>query len=221
MKTKIVILLCFISFFSNAQEIPKLNAGIDLLIFKGSYENEYGTTTYSSRGGVFLEKAFQFNFLKQIVLTPGLSYKSIHEKTQGGGMGAGSSSDLNHYTISGYLKFIRKAEIIKIKPAVLYYGGFGGAHFYTWAKGSASNHSVFYEEANWENLNYKEDPSPLFKKMYFGFLTGIEFTNNGFIRPSFEVRFMPLYAESKGNVLNPFELAINLAFGSKKLEQKE
>lgn len=215
MNTKIAIVLCFMSLFSKAQEIPKLNAGIDFLTFKGSYENENGTTHYSSRGGIFLEKAFQLYFINQFVLSPGLSFKSINEKYSGGGMGGGSSSDLNHHTISGYLKIIHRAEIIKFKPSVLYYGGFGGAHFYTWAKGSASNHSTLYEQANWENPNYKEDPSHLFKKMYIGFLAGVEFATTGFIRPSFEVRFMPIYAESHGNLLNPFELAINLAFGSR------
>jgi len=41
MKAKIVLLLCFLSFFSNAQEIQKFNAGFNFLLFKVSYENGY------------------------------------------------------------------------------------------------------------------------------------------------------------------------------------
>lgn len=221
MKTKIAILLCFTSLFLNAQEIPKLNTGIDFLIIYKNLDNSNGALNYSSKGGVFIEKPFQISLLRQIVLSPGLSFKAINENFNGGGLGAGSTSDLNHYSINGYLKIIRKTDIIKIKPAVLYYGVFGGPHLYTRAKGSKSNYSMFYPEANWENQNYKEEPSHFFKKMYFGFLTGIEFTGNAFIKPSMEVRFLPIIGEYKENVLNPFELAINLAFGTQKLKLKE
>ena len=80
---------------------------------------------------------------------------------------------------------------------------------------------MFYKEANWENPNYKEDQSHLFKKMYFGFLTGIEFTNNTLISPSLELRFIQRYGEYKGAVLNPFEIAINLVLRSKMIKSKE
>ena len=220
MKTKTVLLLCFISLFSNAQEIQKLNVGLDFLLFKGSYENGYGTVNYSSKGGAFIEKAFQLNFLKQTFLSPGLSYKSINEKFSGGGLGGGSASNLNHYAMSGYLKIIHKTEILKLKSAAFYYGAFGGAHFITWARGSASSYSLLYEQANWENPDYKEDPSHLFNKMYFGILTGVQFTNNSFIKPSLELRLLPLYGEYKEHVVSPFELVLNLGFGEKVQNKK-
>lgn len=221
MRTKILLLLCFISLLSMAQEIPKLNAGIDFLLFNGEIENSSGTFNYSSKVGFFLEKPFQSNASKRIFFNPGLSFKAINQDYSGGGLGAGSTSELNHYSISGYLKIIYKTDFINKKHTGLYFGVFGGTPFYTWVKGSTSSYSTLYPEANWEKPNYKEHPSQLFEKMYFGLLTGIGFANNAFIKPSLEVRFLPIFGEYKESVLNPFELAINLAFGTKKLKLKE
>ncbi len=215
MKTKIIALILLVSFYSKAQDIPKFNVGIDYLLLHASYENAYGSVEYSSRGGVFIEKPFQFDFLKPVGFSPGLSFKTIHENFGGGGLGGGSSSSLNHYSFSGYLKIIHKMNLEKIKPAVFYFGAFGGAHFYTWAKGSASSYSTLYPKANWKDSNYKEDPSHLFRKMYVGLLAGIEFPNKSFITPSFEVKYIPNYGEYKENVLSPVELSINLAFRTK------
>lgn len=215
MKAKTVLLLCFISLFSNAQEIQKLNVGFNFLLFKGSYENGYGTVNYSSRGGAFIEKAFQVNFLKQTFLSPGLSYKSINEKYSGGGLGGGSASQLNHYALSGYLKIIHETE------AGFYYGALGGANFITWARGSASSYSGLYEQANWENPNYKEDPSHLFHKMYAGILVGVQFTDISSIKPSLELRLLPRLGEYKEHVLSPFEVVLNLGFGGKVQNKKD
>ena len=215
MKTKIITLFLLVSFYSNAQEIPKFNVGIDYFLLHASYENGYGSADYSSHGGVFVEKPFQFSFLKPIVFSPGLSFKTIHENFGGGGLGGGSSSSLNHHSFSGYLRIIHKIRLEKIKPAMFYFGGIGGAHFYTWAKGSASSYSTLYPQANWQNSNYKEDPSHLFHKMYFGVLAGIEFTNNSSVTPSFEVKLLPKFGEYRENVLSPVELSINLAFEKK------
>lgn len=222
MKTFTSILLCLVTFLLNAQESPKLNIGMDFFLFNRIYENGYGKADYSSIGA-FIEKPIQLNFLRQTFLNPGISYKSINEDfaTSQSALGGSFSNDLNHNTFSGYLKIIRKVEMVKIKPAVLYFGAFGGAHFITWARGNARSSSVLYEQANWENSNYKENPSHLFNKMYFGFLTGIQFTNNSFIEPSLELRLLPLYGEYKGNKLNPFEIAINLGFGENRLKELE
>lgn len=218
MKAKTVLLLCFVSLFSNAQEIQKLNVGFNFLLFKGSYENGYGIVNYSSRGGAFIEKAFQVNFLKQTFLSPGLSYKSVNEKYSGGGLGGGSASKLNHYALSGYLKIIHETEIST--SAAFYYGAFGGANFVTWARGSASSYSSLYEQANWENPNYKEDPSHLFNKVYAGILTGLQFADISSIKPSLELRFLPRFGEYKEHVLSPFELVLNLGFGRKVQNKK-
>ncbi len=47
----------------------------------------YGTANYSSGRGVFIEKAFLFDFLKRVIVSPGLSFKTINEEFQTGGMG--------------------------------------------------------------------------------------------------------------------------------------
>ena len=219
MKAKIVLLLCFLSFFSNAQEIQKFNAGFDFLLFKVSYENGYGTVNYSSRGGAFVEKAIQLSFLKQTFLSPGLAYKSINEKYSGGGLGGGSASKLNHYALSGYLKIIHKTELFK--SAGFYYGALGGANFITWARGNASSYSLQYEQANWENPNYKEDPSHLFHKMYAGILTGVQFSEKTSIKTSLELRLLPRLGEYKEQVLSPFEFVLNLGFGGNVQNKKD
>lgn len=215
MKIKIALLLCIISHGLNAQDRSKLNFGIDYILFGGVSDNWSGEVTYSSRGGAFVEKPFQLKFAKQLYLSPGLSFKKINEKYHGGGLGAGFSSDLDHYALSSYVKVIHKPEIQVLKPASVYFGGFGGARLYTWARGSASSYSVLYPQANWENDNYKEDPSHLFKKLYFGPVAGLEFTNEGVFRPSLEVRYMLQFGEYYEKILRPFELVVNIGIGSK------
>ncbi len=222
MKIRTAILFCLISSFLNAQDISRVTIGMDFFLFNRIYENGYGKANYSSTG-VYIEKPIQLNFIKQTFLNPGLSYKSINEtfSTSQSALGGSFSNDLKHNTFSAYLKIIHKVEIEKIKPSVLYFGAFGGTHFITWARGSARSSSVLYEQANWENSDYRENPSHLFNKMYFGFLTGIQFTNNSFIEPSLELRILPLYGEYKGNKLTPFEIALNLRLGGNRLKQKE
>lgn len=222
MKAPTLILLCLMTLFSKAQEPPKLNVGTDLFVINNSYENRYGKANYSSIG-VFIEKPIQITFLKQTFLNPGLSYKSINENfsTSQTALGGNFSNNLNHNTFSGYLKIIHKVKIVKIQPAIFYFGAFGGAHFITWARGSARSSSVLYEQDNWVKSDYRENPSHLFHKMYFGFLTGIQFTNNSFIEPSFELRMLPHYGEYKENKLNPFEIALNLRLGRNRLKQED
>lgn len=216
MKALFILLLCIVSLTSVAQDSTLLKIGVDYMLFQSNTEDGSGQTSYYSKGGISLEKPFQFNFLKQVVVSPGLSYKIINENYSGGGLGAGSSSDLNHHTFSGYLKIVHRTNLEKIIPAVFYFGILGGAHIRTWAKGSASSYSAFYTEGNWDNPNYKEDPSHLFKKGYYGLLVGIEFSNNTFMTPAFELKCMPRYGEYNGNLINPVELSIQLGFGKSK-----
>lgn len=211
-----LLVFVMLAFVASAQDSTLFKIGIDYMLFQSNTEDGSVQTSYYSKGGISLEKPFQFNSLKQVVFSPGLSYKIINENYSGGGLGAGSSSDLNHHTFSGYLKIVHRTNLEKIIPAVFYFGILGGAHIRTWAKGSASSYSKFYNEGNWDNPNYKEDPSHLFNKGYYGILAGIEFSNSTFITPAFELRFMPRYGEYNGNLINPVELSIQLGFGKSK-----
>ncbi len=221
MKIAAVFLMFCITTLAVAQDVSILNTGFDLMIFSGKTMNESGMTNYSSKGGVFLEKPFRLGSSEKLFLSPGFSYKSINEKYQGGGMGGALTSELNHSSLSGYIKLIRKTKIIKISPAVLYFGGFAGFNMYTRAKGKTSSYNVFYFDANWEDRDFYEEPSHLFKKVYGGILTGVEFKNHSFIQPSVEIKFLPNYGRYRGKVLNPFEVGINLAFASKKTKSQE
>jgi hypothetical protein len=216
MKTKLILLFLFVSLFGNAQNPTKLNFGADFMLFLGEYNNPYGDATYDSRGGFFVEKPFQMKFYRRLYISPGVSFKNIYERYRGGGMGAGFSCILNHYSINSYLKTIYKPEIRILKPTSLYFGALGGTHLYTWEKGSAHSWSMFSPQANWSKENYREDPSHLYNNLFFGLLAGIELTGKGIIRPSIEVRWMPNYGEFQRNKISPFELAINLGIGTKK-----
>ena len=216
MKQKLIRLFLFVSLFGSAQDLPKLNVGADFMFFSKEYDNPYGEATYDSRGGFFVEKPFQMKFYRRLYISPGVSFKNIYERYRGGGMGAGFSCNLNHYSINSYLKAIYKPEIRILKPTLLYFGALGGTHLYTWAKGSAHSWSLSATQANWSKENYREDPSHLYNNLFFGLLAGIELTGKGIIRPSIEVRWMPNYGEYQGNKTNPFELAINLGIGTKK-----
>lgn len=212
MKTIVLLFVCFIPLVSGAQQF---NVGIDYSFFKNSYENSGEVANYNSKGGVFLEKGFQLKFLKNIVISPGVSLKKINEKFSDGGLGAGFSSELDHYSFGGYCKIVRTFEIAKIKPAVLYLGALGGARITSWAKGSTESYSRLDSQLNGIDSDYKENPSHLFHKMHYGFLAGVVFSNSSFIEPALELRFMPTYGEYKENILSPFELAINIGFGKK------
>ena len=216
MKALVIFLLCIASLTSVAQDSTLFKIGIDYMLFQSNKEDGSGQTSYFSKGGISIEKPFNISVLKQVVISPGLSYKIINENYSGGGLGAGSSSDLNHHSLSGYLKIVHRTSMEKLLPAIFYFGAFGGVHIRTWAKGSASSYNMFSSEGNWSNPDYKEDPSHLFKKGYYGILAGIEFSNNTVITPAFEVRCIPQYGEYKGNLINPVELAIQLGFGRSK-----
>lgn len=216
MKQKLILLLLFASLFGSAQDLPKLNVGVDFMLFRGEYDNSSGEVTYDSRGGFFVEKPFQTKFFRQLYISPGVSFKNTYERFHSGGLGGSFTSKLNHYTINSYVKAIYKTEIEILKPTSLYFGATGGTHLYTWAKGSASSWVMSSPECTWQKDNYKEDPSHLYNKLFFGFLAGIELFDKGIIRPSIEVRWMPDYGEYQGNKTSPFELAINLGIGTKK-----
>lgn len=215
MKLKLISLLCIISLFADAQKHSIVNAGFDFLLFRGKYENEYGEVNYNSKGGLFVEKSFQFPYIKNVFVNPGISFKIINEKVFGGGLGAGVSSSLNHYNLIGYLKIIHKPDFIRINPAVFYYGALTGTPIYTQANGSVYSYSVVDREDNWDDPDHKEAPSHLYKKIYYGILAGVEFSNNALVTPAFEVRFLPVFAKYHHHKLHPFELAINLKFGRK------
>lgn len=216
MKTKLILVFLFVSLWGSAQNPTKLNFGADFMVFRGEYDNPYGEATYDSRGGFFVEKPFQMKFARQFYVSPGVSFKNIYERYHGGGRGAGFSCILNNYSINSYLKTIYKPEIRILKPTSLYFGALGGTHLYTWEKGSAHSWSISASQANWSKENYRENPSHLYNKLFFGLLAGIELTGKGIIRPSIEVRWMPNYGEFQRNKISPFELAINLGIGTKK-----
>jgi len=217
---KLVLLLCvvFVS-GAKAQNTAKFNFGVDYLLLNGDNSNYHGDEGYSSRGGLFAEKQFQIKKLGQVYCVPGLSVKKINEIYYGGGMGAGISRKLNHYSVSSSAKLIYKFDIGMIKPSALYAGGIGGVQLFTWAKGSASSYSVLYPEANWQNDNYKERPSRLFRRVYCGLVAGIEFMDKGLIRPAIEVRYFSRFANYQEIVFQPFELAVSIGIG--KRESKE
>jgi hypothetical protein len=215
MKSKITIFLCIISFLSTAQEISKLNIGVDYLILKNYYSNRYGDFHYTPQIGGFVEKPFLFPLFKSVIFSPGLSFNTIHEKFHGGGLGAGSYKDLTHYSFSGYGKLIHQTHFRIFPRITFYFGGLIGTRLITWSKGNASNYSISYPEANWEDPDYTERPSHLYKKMYAGLLSGLEFKTHSFIHPSFEARFLPRYGQYKQNMLNPFEIALQIGLGTK------
>jgi hypothetical protein len=216
-KISIVVLVgLIVALNAKSQEKPILNIGGDYTIFKGEYSNSRGKETYSSRGGLFVEKWFQLAKSAGNYLTPGLSYKKVNETYRGGGLGGGFSSKLDHYSFSGYVKFIHRFNIEALKPQAAYIGAMGGVQLYTWARGDAASHSVQYPEANWSDGKYTEEPSHLFKQVYYGFVAGFEISNKGMLRPSVEIRYMPRYGEYMETVLRPFELALNIAIGKKK-----
>jgi hypothetical protein len=211
---KLILLFCVI-FVSGtkAQNAAKFDIGGEYMLFRGEYDYVDNEKMYSSRGGLFIEKPIQLTSLSGNYFTPGLSYKNIYESYGGGGLGAQFSSDLNHQSISGYFKLIHKFNFEVLKPQSIYIGGMFGAQIYTWATGTSSNSDSSNHDRNWSDRYYSEQPSHLFKKVYYGFVAGIEFADKGFIRPAIEVRYYPEFAEYRQTVLRPFELAVNFGIG--------
>ena len=218
MKLKLIFIFCIVSLTAGSQELPTINAGLDFLLFRGKYINQYSEANYNSKGGVFVEKPFHFPYVNNVFAVPGISFKVIHEKIFGGGLGAGVSSSLNHFSLSGYLKITHKPDFLKTGSAIFYYGGLAGAPIHTQANGSATGYSAIDESKNWDDPDHKEDPSHLYKKIYYGVLAGMEFSGTTRVTPSLEVRFLPFFANYHHHELHPFELAVNIKFGRKKRE---
>lgn len=211
---KLILLVCvlFVS-GAKAQNAANFNIGADYMLFRGFYEYVDNEKMYSSRGGIFIEKPIQLTSLSGNYLSPGLSYKNIYESYGVGGLGAQFSSDLNHQSISGYFKLIHQFNCEVLKPQSIYIGGMGGMQIYSWATGTSSFNISGDHIHSYTDRYHSEQPSHLFKKVYCGFVAGIEFADKGFIRPAIEVRYYPSFAKYHDTVIRPFELAVNFGIG--------
>lgn len=205
---KILIVFCFSSITLAGQIKSNFNVGFDYSIIIKSENNYSGSNYYSSRGGVSLGADFRIKSLEKFVFSPGLSYKTINESSSSGGMGGGQFNYLNHHSVNGNMKIIRIFKINEPEPVFLFCGVFGGFQIKTWANGSTQSYSIMYPQANWSDDDVNIHPSHLFRKTFFGIISGIGLESSLFFNPQMELRYLPIYGKYRESNLNLLEIAL-------------
>ena len=220
-----IILVIGISVVAHSQEKSIVNIGINFPVVSNYEKLGYVDTNIKSKPGFYIEKPFNINLfnIKYLSIAPGVEYFNLNENVFHFRSSNSFYRDVDHKSISGYLKLIKKFGIKNINTKI-YFEGFSGIHFYSSSKG----------EENW-TVNYMNGQSygghvtivntrksDFYNLIYYGFLIGIEkdLKKTTWLTPGFELKFIPnlgmVYKDGYKSSIGGFELSLNLGFKSNK-----
>ncbi len=218
-------LILSISFSAHSQEKSIVNVGINFPVVFNDEKLGYDDTYIKSKPGFYIEKPFNINLfnIKYLSITPVFEYFNLNENVFHARSSNSFSRDVDHKSISGYLKLIKKFDIKNINTNI-YFGGFSGIHLYSSSKGE-ENWTVSY--MNGQGYGGHETientgKSDFYNLIYYGFLIGIEKDLKKILclTPGFEMKFLPnlgmVYKDSYKSSFGGFELSLNLGFKTNK-----
>jgi hypothetical protein len=218
----IVLVLCF-SFFARSQEKSIINIGVNFPLFFTQDKLGYDDTRITSKPGFYIEKPFPIDLfeIKYLYIIPGVEYFNTHENVYHARSSNEFNRDVDHKSISGYFKLIKKLEI---KNTKIYFGGFSGIQLYSSSKG-ADEWKVYYlngqSYGGYETIENK-GKSDFYNLIYYGFLVGIEkdFMKMAWLTPGLEFKLLPnfgmVYKDNCKSSFGGFELTLNLGIQNHK-----
>lgn len=225
MKTFLTFLIiCFVCLNVLAQEKPVVNIGTNFPLLLSPYD-----FFIYPKPGFYIEKPLVIyqSGRKNLSVNPGFAYFNIHETLDSGHGYHYTSRDVDHRSVSFYLKLIRKHGA-KNGKRNWYYGAFSGIHLYSSSKGDELWESYFDgtnpSSSKTERIN-QSGRSDFYHLVYYGALIGIErnLKKIKWLRPGFEFKIMPHFAEvdyySRKKILGAYELTLNLGFTTKSSEK--
>ena len=219
------ILVLGISVIAHSQEKSIVNIGINFPFVSNDKKLGYDDTYINSKPGFYIEKPFNINLIniKYLSIAPGVEYFSLNENVYHARSSNSFNRNVDHKSISGYLKLIKKFGIKKIDTNI-YFGGFSGIHLYRSSKGG-EDWTVYY--MNGQSYGGHETientgKSDFYNLIYYGFLIGIEkdFKKIPWLTPGFEMKLLPnlgmVYKDDYESSFGGFEITLNLGFKTTK-----
>ena len=192
-----VIVVCLATIQSFAQISPDLKTG-----FGYSYvldEDESTSPDYHTITGYptfSVEKPFpvEIRLKKRLSINPGLAYNFFKEEKVIGDTEDGKNFNLNHQSVSGFVKVLVQAKFRGKTEAFIYGGGIGGINLMTKTKGTKYVYGLNVEIPEYDNP-INENASDFFGMFYYGGVLGFQpnARKYNFIKPSFEVTYFPQF----------------------------
>ena len=192
-----VIVVCLATIQSFAQISPDFKTG-----FGYSYvldEDESTSPDYHTITGYptfSVEKPFpvEIRLKKRLSINPGLAYNFFKEEKVIGDTEDGKNFNLNHHSVSGFVKVLVQAKFRGKTEAFIYGGGIGGINLMTKTKGTKYVYGLNVEIPEYDNP-INENASDFFGMFYYGGVLGFQpnARKYNFIKPSFEVTYFPQF----------------------------
>jgi len=193
----ILLVLCAIALDGFAQISPDLKTG-----FGYSYvfdEDESTSPDYHTITGYptfSVEKPFpvEIRLKKRLSINPGLAYNFFKEEKVIGDEVDGKNFNLNHHSVSGFVKVLVQAKFRGKTEAFIYGGGIGGINLMTKTKGTKYVYGLNVEIPEYDNP-INENASDFFGMFYYGGVLGFQpnARKYNFVKPSFEVTYFPQF----------------------------
>jgi hypothetical protein len=160
--------------------------------------------TLTGRPTFSVEKPFpvEIRLKKSLSINPGLAYHFFKEEKVIGDTRDGRNFNLNHHSVSGYVKVLYQVKFRGKTEAFIYGGGVGGMNLITKTKGTKYVFGLNIEIPEYDNP-VNENASEFFEMFYYGALIGFQpnARKYNFIKPSFEVSFFPQFISKPNEVV--------------------
>ena len=169
-----------------------------------------------------VEKPFpiEIRLKKRLSINPGLAYYFYKEDRVKGDTENGKNFQLNHQSMTGFVKVFYQAKFAGKTEAFIYAGGIGGLNLVTKTKGTKYVYGLNVEIPEYDNP-INENASEFFGTLYYGAIIGFQpnARRYNFIKPSFEFAYYPNFlsknieAEQLTYIdINTFQFTIFLGF---------
>lgn len=152
----------------------------------------------------FIEKPglFYFSGDSNLILTPGVSYYNFsQDEGPGNALGRDGTLNIDHSSFSPYLKVIYTKNYKPEKIFCWYFGIVAGVHLFTKTHGRHSWWILQEQGYNSGSETIDTDARQFYNILYLGLAGGFapKVGVNAFIKPSFEVTFLPNFV----NITDP------------------
>lgn len=204
----------------SSPRIPDLKVGIGLPYVIGQSSREIQSVNDNHKifgmPTLCIEKPFPLEYKRRnsFSVNPGLAYYMFLEEEVIGNTVVGKDINLNHHSLSGYVKAIAQAAIgTRRNEGIAYLGAVAGYHFITKTMGNKTIYSNNPDNPV-DKFTVNEPGREFFNGLYYGALIGFQpkqkITN--MIKPSIEVVFYPGMVQQKDDNASAIQLTVLLGF---------
>ena len=205
-----IFLLTVFSLQSFSQRTSDLKLGIGLPVFLGNTSGATETSEVSAFPTLSVEKPIPIEIQRdeKISINPGIAFFYFKENEI---LSNRTTTELNHLSANGYVKFLYQQKIQRRSEAFIYFGGITGVHVYSKTDGEKIIYSQ-NEEVDEFREDINQNGKDFFNTIYYGAVAGFQPNlkiTNKFV-PSFELAYYPNFVTKRRGNASAVQLTVLL-----------